>query len=339
MSVVSSAAQGMGPKPYGESTGEVCVALEFEKPIADLEAKIAELEGFATKSGVDLSDELSVLRERLAQLKNDTFENLTRWERVQLARAPGRPTSLDVIGGITTGFVELSGDRAYSDDAAVVGGLAYLEGEPIVIVGHQKGRDTKENIYRNFGMPHPEGYRKAMRMMDLADRFGRPFVALIDTPGAYPGISAEERGQAWVIAQSIQRMARLRVPAVAIVLGEGGSGGALAIGVGNRILILENAWYSVISPESCAAILWRDAKEAAKAAEALKLSAFDLLELGVVDRIIPEPGGGAHRDPKATFAHIKQALLETLAELKPLPPEALFEDRYRRFRGLGRFQE
>lgn len=313
--------------------------LEFEKPIADLEAKISELEGFATSSGVDLSGELNILRERLSRLKEDTFDNLSRWERVQLARAVGRPTSLDVIGGIMQDFVELSGDRAFYDDAAVVGGLAYLEGSPVVVVGHQKGRDTKENIQRNFGMPHPEGYRKAMRLMDLADRFGHPFIAFIDTPGAYPGISAEERGQAWVIAQSIQRMARLRVPAIAIILGEGGSGGALAIGVGNRVLILENAWYSVISPESCAAILWRDAKEAAKAAEALRLSAPDLLKLGIVDRIIPEPNGGAHRDPLGTMNNIKRALLDSLSELKGLGPEELFEDRYRRFRGLGMYQE
>lgn len=313
--------------------------LEFEKPIADLEAKISELEGFATSSGVDLSGELNILRERLSRLKEDTFDNLSCWERVQLARAVGRPTSLDVIGGIMQDFVELSGDRAFYDDAAVVGGLAYLEGSPVVVVGHQKGRDTKENIQRNFGMPHPEGYRKAMRLMDLADRFGHPFIAFIDTPGAYPGISAEERGQAWVIAQSIQRMARLRVPAIAIILGEGGSGGALAIGVGNRVLILENAWYSVISPESCAAILWRDAKEAAKAAEALRLSAPDLLKLGIVDRIIPEPNGGAHRDPLGTMNNIKRALLDSLSELKGLGPEELFEDRYRRFRGLGMYQE
>ena len=313
--------------------------LEFEKPISDLEAKIAELEGFATSSGVDLSGELGILRERLSRLKEDTFDNLSRWERVQLARAQGRPTSLDVISGIMQDFVELSGDRAFYEDAAVVGGLAYLEGSPVVVVGHQKGRDTKENIQRNFGMPNPEGYRKAMRLMDLADRFGHPFIAFIDTPGAYPGISAEERGQAWVIAQSIQRMARLRVPAVAVILGEGGSGGALAIAVGNRVLILENAWYSVISPESCAAILWRDAKEAAKAAEALRLSAPDLLELGIVDRIIPEPGGGAHRDTLGTMTNIKRAVLDSLAELKGLAPEELFEDRYRRFRGLGTFQE
>lgn len=313
--------------------------LEFEKPIADLEAKISELEGFAASSGVDLSGELNILRERLSRLKEDTFDNLSRWERVQLARAVGRPTSLDVISGIMQDFVELSGDRAFYDDAAVVGGLAYLEGSPVVVVGHQKGRDTKENIQRNFGMPHPEGYRKAMRLMDLADRFGHPFIAFIDTPGAYPGISAEERGQAWVIAQSIQRMARLRVPAIAIILGEGGSGGALAIAVGNRVLILENAWYSVISPESCAAILWRDAKEAAKAAEALRLSAPDLLKLGIVDRVIPEPNGGAHRDPLGTMNNIKRALLDSLSELKGLGPEELFEDRYRRFRGLGMYQE
>jgi acetyl-CoA carboxylase carboxyl transferase subunit alpha len=245
---------------------------------------------------------------------------------------------MDVINGVMNGFVELAGDRAFSDDPAIVGGLAYLDQEPVVVVGHQKGRDTKENIHRNFGMPHPEGYRKAMRLMDLADRFGHPFIALIDTPGAYPGLSAEERGQAWVIAQSIQRMARLRVPAVAVILGEGGSGGALAIAVGNRVLIMENAWYSVISPESCAAILWRDAKEAAKAAEALKLSAPDLKRLGIVDTIIDEPGGGAHRDPAAALANLKTTLHQTLSELGRLGPEELFEDRYRRFRGLGVYQ-
>jgi acetyl-CoA carboxylase carboxyl transferase subunit alpha len=313
--------------------------LEFEKPISELEDKIAELEGFSQNSGVDLSEELGRLRERLGKLKSDTFGKLSRWERVQLARSAGRPTTLDVIGGIMTDFVELSGDRTYGEDAAIVGGIARLNGKPIVIVGHQKGRDTKENIRRNFAMPHPEGYRKAMRLMDIADRFGHPFVALIDTPGAYPGISGEERGQAWAIAQSIQRMARLRVPAVALVLGEGGSGGALAIGVGNRVLILENAWYSVISPESCAAILWRDAKEAAKAAEALKLAAPDLLELGIVDGVVPEPGGGAHRDPKAALKNIEQALMTALEELAPLSPEKLFEDRYQRFRSLGRYQE
>ncbi len=313
--------------------------LEFEKPIQELEKRIQELKETAQATGVDLNQEIRLLEERLARLKRETYGNLTPWQRVQLARVPGRPTTLDVLEGAFQGFFELHGDRAFGDDPAMVGGLAYLEGEKVVVVGHQKGRDTKENLRRNFGMPHPEGYRKAMRMMDLADRFGYPFISLIDTPGAYPGVSAEERGQAWVIAQSIQRMSRLRVPAIAVILGEGGSGGALAIGVANRVLMMENAWYSVISPESCAAILWRDAKEAPKAAEALKLTAQDLLSLGIVDAIIPEPEGGAHKDPKAAIEAIKRALVETLAGLKPLSPEALYQDRYQRFRRLGAFLE
>lgn len=309
--------------------------LEFEKPILDLEAKIAELEQFAHQSGVGLIDELALLKNRLETLKRETYDNLSRWQRVQLARLPGRPTTLDVLAGVFQDFTELGGDRAFADDPAIVGGLARFQGRSVVVAGHQKGRDTKENVHRNFAMPHPEGYRKAMRLMDLADRFGHPFIAFIDTPGAYPGISAEERGQAWVIAQSIQRMAQLRVPAIAVILGEGGSGGALAIGVGNRVLIMENAWYSVISPESCAAILWRDAKEAPRAAEALRLVGTDLLKLDIVDQIIAEPGGGAHRDPQAALASLSQALATHLAELLPLSPEALFEDRYRRFRKLG----
>ncbi|MER3557743.1 MAG: acetyl-CoA carboxylase carboxyl transferase subunit alpha, partial [Thermus sp.] len=272
-------------------------------------------------------------------LKEETYRGLTPWQRVQLARVQGRPTTLDVLEHVFSGFFELHGDRAFADDPAIVGGLALLEGQRVVVVGHQKGRDTRENLQRNFGMPHPEGYRKAMRMMELADRFGLPFISFIDTPGAYPGVSAEERGQAWVIAQSIQRMGRLRVPALAVILGEGGSGGALAIGVANRVLILENAWYSVISPESCAAILWRDAKEAPKAAQALRLTAQDLLAFGVVDRVIPEPLGGAHKDPAATYQALKEALLETLSELIPLSPEALYQDRYLRFRRLGAWRE
>ena len=310
--------------------------LEFEKPILELERRIAELKETAKATGVDLEAEIRLLEERLARLRKETYENLTPWQRVQLARAPGRPTTLDVLEKAFQDFIELHGDRAFADDPAIVGGLAYLEGEKVVVVGHQKGRDTKENLQRNFGMPHPEGYRKAMRLMDLADRFGYPFLTFVDTPGAYPGVSAEERGQAWVIAQSIQRMSRLRVPAVTVILGEGGSGGALAIAVANRVLILENAWYSVISPESCAAILWRDAKEAPKAAEALKLTAKDLLQLKVVDAIVPEPEGGAHKDPDRAIRNIKEALLE---ELKGLAPEALYEDRYRRFRSLGAFAE
>ena len=313
--------------------------LEFEKPILELERRIAELKETAKATGVDLEAEIRLLEERLARLRKETYENLTPWQRVQLARAPGRPTTLDVLEKAFQDFIELHGDRAFADDPAIVGGLAYLEGEKVVVVGHQKGRDTKENLQRNFGMPHPEGYRKAMRLMDLADRFGYPFLTFVDTPGAYPGVSAEERGQAWVIAQSIQRMSRLRVPAVTVILGEGGSGGALAIAVANRVLILENAWYSVISPESCAAILWRDAKEAPKAAEALKLTAKDLLQLKVVGAIVPEPEGGAHKDPDRAIRNIKEALLKALEELKGLSPEALYEDRYRRFRSLGAFAE
>ena len=313
--------------------------LEFEKPILELERRIAELKETAKATGVDLEAEIRLLEERLARLRKETYENLTPWQRVQLARAPGRPTTLDVLEKAFQDCIELHGDRAFAADPAIVGGLAYLEGEKVVVVGHQKGRDTKENLQRNFGMPHPEGYRKAMRLMDLADRFGYPFLTFVDTPGAYPGVSAEERGQAWVIAQSIQRMSRLRVPAVTVILGEGGSGGALAIAVANRVLILENAWYSVISPESCAAILWRDAKEAPKAAEALKLTAKDLLQLKVVDAIVPEPEGGAHKDPDRAIRNIKEALLKALEELKGLSPEALYEDRYRRFRSLGAFAE
>ncbi len=315
------------------------MALEFERPILELEARIQELERTASEQGLDFSEEIELLKAKLDRLQREIFGNLTAWQRVQLARAPGRPTTLDVIEALFEEFAELRGDRAFADDAAIVGGVARFHGEEVVVVGHQKGRNTRENIARNFGMPHPEGYRKAMRLMDLADKTGRPFIAFVDTPGAYPGVSAEERGQAWVIARSIQRMSRLKVPAVVVILGEGGSGGALAIGVGNRVLIMENAWYSVISPESCAAILWRDAKEAERAAEALKLTARDLLRLGVVDRVVPGPKGGAHRNPEAACRELDRALVETLEDLKGLSPEAIWEDRYRRFRRLGVFEE
>ena len=311
------------------------MALDFEQPILELEARIRELREYAEEKGVDLSDEIELLQSKLNRLQKEVFNNLSRWQRVQLARAPGRPTTLDVLENIFSDFVELHGDRAVADDPAIVAGIARFGGQTVAVAGHQKGKTTKDNIHRNFGMPHPEGYRKAMRMMDLADRFNIPFISLIDTPGAYPGISAEERGQAWVIAQSIQRMGRLRVPALAVVLGEGGSGGALAIGVGNRVLIMENAWYSVISPESCAAILWRDAAQAEQAAEALKLTAKDLEEVGVVDRVVPEPGGGAHRNPKAAMEELRQALSEELSALASLSPEDLLHDRYRRFRSMG----
>lgn len=315
------------------------MALSFEKPIEDLEARINDLRSYSEEQHVDVSSEITLLEERLADLKRDTFENLTRWQRVQVARAPGRPTSLEYIEGAFTDFMELHGDRTLGDDPAIISGLARLEDTSVVLIAQQKGRDTKENIHRNFGMAHPSGYRKAMRMFELADKFGLPVITLIDTPGAYPGIAAEEEGQAWVIAASIQRMSRLRVPAISVIIGEGGSGGALAIGVANRVLTLENAVYSVISPEACAAILWRDAGEAALAAEALKMTARDLLELDVVDRVVSEPVGGAHRDPAGTVRAVKEVLISELQELSALTGEQLLQQRYDRFRRLGATQE
>ena len=315
------------------------MSLEFEKPILDLESKIRDMRTYGEEQGIDLTSEIGVLESRLESLKQETFASLTRWQRVQVARAPGRPTGLDYVNAVFEGFEELHGDRTLGDDPAVVTGLAKLAGRSVVVIAQQKGRDTKENIHRNFGMSHPSGYRKAMRMFDLADKFGLPVVALIDTPGAYPGIAAEEQGQAWVIAASIQRMSRLRVPAVSVVIGEGGSGGALAIGVANRVLILENATYSVISPESCAAILWRDASQAERAAEALKLTARDLQTLEIVDRVLDEPVGGAHRDPEATMRQVGDALREELDALAPLDATELVRQRRNRFRRLGRFTE
>jgi acetyl-CoA carboxylase carboxyl transferase subunit alpha len=315
------------------------VALPFEKPIEDLEVKVREMRTYATEQQVDLDEEIALLEQRLERLKRETFEHLTRWQRVQVARAPGRPTALDHVAGLVEGFVELHGDRALGDDPALVTGLGRIDGLGVVVVAQQKGRDTKENIHRNFGMAHPSGYRKAMRMMDLADKFGLPVVTLIDTPGAYPGIAAEEQGQAWVIAESIRRMSRLRVPAVAVIVGEGGSGGALAVGVANRVLILENAVYSVISPESCAAIRWRDAAEAPRAAEALKLTAVDLREQGVVDEIVREPIGGAHKDAAAAVAATAAAVRAALADLRDRDPADLVAQRAARFRQMGRVLE
>ncbi len=313
--------------------------LPFERPIEDLDEKIQEMRRYAAEQQVDLSEEIALLQARLDRLKRDTFENLSRWERVQVARAPGRPTAVDYFASAFSGFQELHGDRTLGDDPAMVTGLAQLGGRQVVVIGQQKGRDTKENITRNFGMSHPSGYRKAMRMFDLADKFRLPVVCLIDTPGAYPGLAAEEQGQAWVIAACIQRMSRLEVPAVSVVIGEGGSGGALAIGVANRVLILENAIYSVISPESCAAILWRDAGEAPKAAEALRLTARDLREQGVVDRVVPEPLGGAHNAPVEAIENVKDALVEEVGALLDLSTAELLDQRYARFRSLGRYAE
>lgn len=313
--------------------------LTFEQPIFDLQARIRDMQEYAREQDIDLSTEIQLLEQRLARLQEETFSNLTRWERVQVARAPGRPTALDYLTGTFDNFFELHGDRTLGDDPAIVTGFAELAGQDVIVIAQQKGRDTKENIHRNFGMAHPSGYRKAMRMFDLADRFGLPVISLIDTPGAYPGLAAEEQGQAWVIAESIRRMSQLTVPAIALVIGEGGSGGALAIGVGNRVLIMENAIYSVISPESCAAILWRDAAEAERAAEALRLTAGDLLKLRVVDRVVKEPLGGAHYRPAETMNIVREALTEELASLTALRADELLEQRYQRFRALGEFAE
>ena len=313
--------------------------LPFEKPIEDLEVKIHDMRSYAEEQEIDLHDEIGLLEQRLVRLKRETFENLTAWQRVQVARAAGRPAGLDYIQGMFEDFSELHGDRTLGDDPAMVTGLARLDGQSVVVVAQQKGRDTKENIQRNFGMAHPSGYRKAMRMFDLADKFRLPVITLIDTPGAYPGIAAEEQGQAWVIAESIQRMSRLKVPAISVIIGEGGSGGALAIGVANRVLILENAIYSVISPESCAAILWHDAAEGPKAAAALRLTARDLLTFDVVDRVIEEPVGGAHKDREETVSRVRAVLVEELASLMTMPAQAIVEQRHARFRSLGVFQE
>ncbi|HEX7021380.1 MAG TPA: acetyl-CoA carboxylase carboxyltransferase subunit alpha [Trueperaceae bacterium] len=313
--------------------------LPFEKPIDDLQARIEDMRSYAKEQDIDLTEEIALLESRLERLKQETFENLSRWQRVQVARAAGRPTGLDYVQHIFTDFTELHGDRTLGDDPAIVAGMARLGAQSVVLLVQQKGRDTKENIHRNFGMAHPSGYHKAIRMFELADKFGLPVISLIDTPGAYPGIAAEEQGQAWVIAESIRRMSLLRVPAVSVVIGEGGSGGALAIGVANRVLILENAIYSVISPESCAAILWRDAAEAAQAAEALRLTARDLLALEVVDAVIDEPVGGAHRDPVAAMDRVGACLEESLCALSSFSAEELVQQRHDRFRKLGRVKE
>ncbi len=313
--------------------------LPFEKPIDELEARIRDMRGYADDQHVDLSGEIAALERRLASLTRETFAKLSRWQRVQVARAAGRPTALDYLGKVVEGFTELHGDRALGDDPALVGGVARLGDMGVVVLAQQKGRDTKENILRNFGMAHPSGYRKALRLFDLADKFRLPVLSLIDTPGAYPGIAAEEQGQAWVIAACIQRMSRLRVPAVSVIIGEGGSGGALALGVANRVLILEHAIYSVISPESCAAIRWRDAAEAPSAAEALKLTADDLLEQGVVDDVVAEPLGGAHKDPAGAIDLVRAAVEREFAALRDVPSEVLMRERRTRFRRMGRFLE
>jgi acetyl-CoA carboxylase carboxyl transferase subunit alpha len=312
-------------------------ALEFEQPLLELETRIAELQAVDDRSSV--REEIAKLEERLARLRQRTYASLTAWQRTLLARHPKRPYTRDWCKLLFDDFIELHGDRLFGDDAAIVGGLARFENRSVVVLGHQKGRDTREKIARNFGMPHPEGYRKAMRLFELAAKFGKPVLTFIDTPGAYPGIGAEERGQAEAIARNLRLMAGLPVPIVAVVTGEGGSGGALAIGMGNRVLMLEYAVYSVISPEGCAAILWGDAAKASEAAEVMKTTAPDLVRLGVVDGIVPEPVGGAHRDWDAAAAQLRGVLREQLAVLADRSPEALVTERYEKFRRLGAFEE
>ncbi len=311
--------------------------LDFEKPIIELEKKIEEMRKY--EGQLNISDEIKTLEEKVHQLKKNIYNDLTRWQRVQLARHPERPYTLDYIYMITENFVELHGDRLFKDDKAIVGGLAMLDGQKVMIIGHQKGRDTKSNVYRNFGMSNPEGYRKALRLMKLAEKFKIPVITMLDTPGAYPGIEAEERGQAEAIARNLLEMSRLRVPIIVTIIGEGASGGALGIGIGDRVLMLQNTWYSVISPESCSSILWRSWEYKETAAEALKLTAEDLLEQGIIDRIVPEPLGGAHKDHLQIASTLKSVLKEELLLLIKIKPEKLIQNRLEKFAKMGMYVE
>jgi len=313
--------------------------LDFEKPIIELQRKLDELKKHPEMHGLNFDEEVVQIEKKIAQTRQQIYSNLTPWQRVQLARHPKRPFSLDYFNNTFTGFSELHGDRLFAEDRAVVGGFARLGDHKVLVIGTQKGRDTKENIRRNFGSAHPEGYRKALRLMRLADKFGLPIITLIDTAGAYPGIGAEERHIAEAIAVNLREMMLLEVPIIAVVIGEGGSGGALGIGVADRVMILENAYYSVISPEGCAAILWKERAAAEKAAAALKITAKDLLELGLVDEIVPEPLGGAHNDPKTTAENLKQALLKDVEALKSLSTEDRLKQRYAKFRAHGQYVE
>lgn len=309
--------------------------LDFEKPIIELENKIQELKSFIAEKKIDLSSEVRKLEDKLEHLRKETYTNLSPWQKVKLARHPQRPYTLDYIGMIMSDFIELHGDRLFSDDQALICGLAKLDNRKVAVIGHQKGRDTKENLRRNFGCAHPEGYRKALRIMQLAEEFALPVVVFIDTPGAYPGIGAEERGQSQAIALNLREMVRIATPIAAVVIGEGGSGGALGVGVADRVAVLENSYYSVISPEGCAAILWKDGAKASQAAEVLKLTGQDLLKMGIIDEVIPEPLGGAHRDPAKTAQGIKESLLKNFKELESLDKEELLKLRYKKFRGMG----
>ena len=312
--------------------------LDFEQPIADLEAKIQDLRQASSGPAVNIDAELRTLQDKLRLRTAQIFRDLTPWQVSQLARHPARPYTNDYIRYICDEFQELAGDRAYADDAAIVGGIGRINGRSVMIIGHQKGRDTKAKVRRNFGMPRPEGYRKALRLMKMAERFKLPLLTFIDTPGAYPGIGAEERGQSEAIARNLMEMAELKIPIVCTVIGEGGSGGALAIGVGDRTVMLEYSTYSVISPEGCASILWKDAAKAKEAAEQLGLTAKRLLGLGLVDKLVREPIGGAHRNPRQTALRLKAVLLNQLDELEALPADVLVDKRYRRLRGYGAYE-
>ncbi|WP_017551268.1 acetyl-CoA carboxylase carboxyl transferase subunit alpha [Heyndrickxia coagulans] len=311
--------------------------LEFEKPVIELKRKIAELKEFTKQSDVDLSSEIEKLEARLSRLEEEIYENMDPWDRIQIARFPERPTSLDYIQYLFTDFLELHGDRVYGDDGAVVGGIAKFEGLPVTVIGQQRGKDTKENIRRNFGMPHPEGYRKAMRLMKQAEKFKRPIISFIDTKGAYPGKAAEERGIAESIARNLFEMSGLSVPIICLIIGEGASGGALGIGVGDHIHVLENSWFSVISPESAAALLWKDVSQAKRAVATMKMTAPELKELGIIDELIPEVKGGAHKDPRAQAELMRPVLAASLKELRAYAPEELVEKRYEKYRKIGVF--
>lgn len=311
--------------------------LTFEKPLIELRNKIIELQKFTEDKDIDFSEEIARLEEKAKNLEIEIYGNLTPWQRVQIAKHLERPTTLDLIDKIFTNFIELHGDRLFGDDPAMVGGVAKLDGRPVTVIGHQKGKDTKDNIRRNFGMPHPEGYRKALRLMEQAEKFDRPIITFINTPGAYPGKAGEERGQSEAIARNLREMAGFHVPIICIVTGDGASGGALGIGVGNHIYMLENSWYSVISPEGAAALLWKDAGQAQRAAETMKITAPDLLELGVIDRIIEEPLGGAHKDVDFQAKMIKHSILDGLKELSALSKEELVEHRYNKYKQIGSF--
>lgn len=313
--------------------------LEFERPLIELEKKIQDMKSYSLSEDLAVNEEIAKLEEKAEKLSQDIYTKLTRWERVQLARHPQRPYTLDYIERIAGSFIELHGDRAFGDDPAIVAGFAEIENEPVVIIGHQKGRTTKEKLYRNFGSPHPEGYRKALRLMKLGAKFNRPIICLIDTPGAYPGIGAEERGQAEAIARNLFEMSHLPVPILVIVIGEGASGGALGIGVGDRLLMMENTWYSVISPEGCAAILWRDSAKANLAAEAMKVTSTDLLEMKILDAIIKEPNGAAHRNVDKAAEILKETILTELRDLKQIPIDDLIQNRIEKYGKLGFWEE